>query len=294
MGEFNQNLFNLLEEAESYETRSRDEYIRAPFGWPGGKSRSLDKILPKLPVRKGYIEPCGGSGIVLLNRPQCELEVYNDRYSGVVAFFRCIREPAKCDALVDRLRSTVHSREEFIWCRDSWTNCQDDVERAARWYYMLRVSFSQLGRNFGRATYGRPQQAKALQNSLKLFPAISKRFELVQVENQDAIQCIIDFDHSDHVFYVDPDYMGTDPGIYAHRVEHIRMLDTIFRGKGFYAVSAYSNELYESYPWDDRIEWEVMVSATGQAFVNGNLVGKENVMTRSKKATEVLYIKESV
>lgn len=293
MAEFNQKLFDLLEEADGLTQRSRDEYIRAPFGWPGGKWRSLSRILPLLPQRKGYVEPCGGSGVLLINRSPSELEVFNDRYAGVVAFYRCLRDPKKCEALIERLRLTLHSREEFIWCRDSWENAGDDFERAARWYYMLRVSFSQLGRNFGRATHGRPQQANALYNSLELFPAISRRMAKVQVENQDAVQCIIDYDHPDHVFYVDPDYIGTDPGIYAHRVNHLRLLDEIFRSKGFFAVSGYSNELYDSYDWDSRHEWEVMVSVNAQAFVNGNLVGKENVMTRDSKATEVLWIKES-
>lgn len=292
MDEFNQKLFDALENLELTTDRSREDYVRAPFGWPGGKWRSLSQILPRLRYSKGYIEPCGGSGVILINRRKSDLEVFNDRYAGVVAFYRCLRESVKCQALVDRLRLTVHSREEFIWCRDSWENPSSDVERAARWYYMLRMSFSQLGRNFGRATHGFPQQARALQRSLKHFAAISQRFEEVQVENQDAVQCILDYSHPDHSFYVDPDYMDSDPGIYAHRVSHERLLDTIFASKGFFAVSGYANPLYDSYPWDERHTWEVVVSSKAQAFVNGNLVGKENVMTRDKKATEVLWIRE--
>lgn len=293
MSEFKKNIFDMLEDAERQDTKPRDNYARAPFGWPGSKWRSLDKILPQLPYRKGFIEVCGGTGVITINREPSPLEVFNDRFAGIVALYRCLRDADKCRKLTEWLKTTLHSREEFVWCRDSWDNCSDDVERAARWYYMLRMSFGQLGRNFGRATAGFPQHGNALQNSLELFPQISSRFRRVQVENLDAIQCIIDYDHPDHVFYVDPDYIDSDKGIYKHGVDHERLLDTIFDSKGFFAVSGYTNPLYENYPWDARHEWEVVVSLKAQSFNDNNLKGKEHVMRRDQKAKEVLWIRES-
>lgn len=288
------DMFEMFEELERQAPvkSERESFIRAPFGWPGSKWRSLDHILPKLPYRKGFIEPCGGSGVVMINRNPSDLEIFNDRYSGIVAFYRCIRDVSKYTALMERLRLTVHAREEFVWCRDTWENCTDDVERAARWYYMLRMSFGQLGRNFARATHGYPQHGKALQNSIDGFPEIHKRMREVQIENLDAIQCIDDFDNADHVFYVDPDYIDTDTGIYKHGVDHNELMRVIQKSKGFFAVSGYANELYDSFPWDERFEWDAVVTLKAQSFV-GTLVGMEHHMRRTEKAKEVLWIRES-
>lgn len=291
-----QKLWQMFDELDRLEDKPREDYIRAPFGWPGGKQESLPYILPKLPVRKVWVETCGGAGWVSLNRQPCDLEVFNDRHAGIIAFYRCVRDAEKCLALRERLELSLHSREEFVWSRDSWQNCSDDVERAARWYYMLRCSFGQLGRNFGRATSGRSQQGRALQNGLELFPLIHSRFRNFQIENLDVTVCIRDYDSPSTVFYVDPDYIGANPGIYSHTVQHRELLDTIRDSQGFFAVSGYANDLYDrqyATLWDDRITWKVSVTLTSQCFKDNNLEGKEGQMRRDQKAEEVLWIREA-
>jgi DNA adenine methylase len=285
---------SLVDAFERMEDKPREEYRRSAFGWPGGKYRSLEQILPRLRKSDKWIEVCGGSGVITLNRQSCALEVFNDRHSGVTAFFRCIQDSSKNQRLVERLRYMVHSREEFIWCAATWENPTDDVERAARWYYMVRTSFGQLGRNWARATSGISQIGPKLRRGLNLFPALYQRFRDVQIENMDACQCIRDYDSEDATFYVDPDYIGTDPGIYQHQVEHKHLLDTIFCSKGFFAVSNYANPLYDGYDWDAVYAWPAHVSIKSQAFHDSNhLKGKEEFMGREIKAEETLYIREA-
>lgn len=271
----------------------RESYVRAPFAWPGGKFKSLEHIIPLLPKANTFIEPCGGSGVVTLNLPHdYKLKVFNDRHSGITAFFRCMRSFQKKQAVKDWLRLAIHSREDFIWCRDSWENCQDDVERAARWFYMLRTSFSGLGRNWGRSTAGRGMIAQKLHNGLEALDTCHRGFRDVQVENQDCLQCIRDYDSDDTVGYIDPDYIDSSAGIYKHAVEHKELLDLVFASKGWYGVSGYKHDLYESYPWAQRFEWEVDVTLNARTFKNNNLEGKENVMGGRGKATEILYVKD--
>lgn len=285
---------DLVNQFEQLEEKPREEYKRSAFGWPGSKYKSLSKILPKLRPSNKYVETCGGSGVVLLNRQPSGLEVFNDRNSGVTAFFRCIQNYEKNRQLVDRLKFMVHSREEFIWCSDTWENPTDDVERAARWYYMVRTSFGQLGRNWARATNCAAMIGPKFHRGLKIFPFLYERLKNVQIENQDAVQCIRDYDSWETTFYVDPDYLNTDPGIYEHKVNHKRLCDTIMDSKGFFAVSGYANELYDSYDWDHRFTWEVSVSIQAQAFLDtNNLKNKKDMMNRKLTAQEVLWIKEA-
>jgi len=274
----------------------REDYVRAPFGYPGAKDRSLKEILPHLPYRVGYCEPFGGTGAVLLARHESKLEVFNDRYAGVVAFYRCVRDPAKIHQLVDRLQLILHSREEFIWCRETWENCEDDVERAARWYYMTAVSFGQQGRHFGRSVRTLSQIGPKLVRNLELFAGVHNRMKCVQVENLDWRHCLKDFDCEDMVWYMDPTYYEYSKGMYMHemtKADHKEMLERIQYLRGFVALSGYDNELYNSYPWDEKYEWRVHNSALGLAFTDtNNLAGKERELTRGY-STEVLWIKKN-
>lgn len=289
------DMLSMFNELGSHDEEIREDYVRSAFGYPGSKSRSLDKILPLLPYRGMYCEPFGGSGSVLLARNPSKLEIFNDRYAGVVAFYRCIRDGKKCNALIDRLVFCIHAREEFIWSRDTWKNCEDDVERASRWYYMVQASFGGQGRNFGRAKKVKAQIAPKLKNNLKLFPALHNRMVHVQVENLDWRLCLRDFDDSEMVWYIDPPYYQVYSGMYECEMkdeEHRELLERIFHLKGFVALSGYNNSLYNSYRWDDKHTWEVMVSASGIAETeSNNRIG--TVSHERRKAEETLYIKEA-
>lgn len=271
----------------------REKYIRAPFGWPGGKTDSLRYLLGAMPVRRIDNEVCGGTGVWSMNRTdkKTELKVFNDRHAGLTSFYRVVRDKVLLDALLARLELTVHSREEFIWCRDTWEHTVDEVERAARWYYMVKMSFSQLGRNFARSTNCRSQHAGVITRGLDLFPAVHTAMQRCQIENLDVIQALEDFDSEDTVHYVDPDYITAYSGIYKHTVDHKKLLACIFSRKGYVALSGYKNELYDSFKWDDRLTWKVPVTMTSQAYtVSNHLAHKKDQMPRGE-AEEVLWIK---
>src|SRR5690606_25089106 len=110
------DLFSHLCSLGSHDQPNRDiDVQRAPFGWVGGKSRSITNLLPLLPQRDKWVDVFGGSGVVTLNRqPAKILDVYNDRYSGVVAFYRFLHDKDKLEQLCDRLRFTLHARAEFV------------------------------------------------------------------------------------------------------------------------------------------------------------------------------------
>jgi len=288
-------LFDMLDglsEGEAPDTR--EDIIRAPFAYPGSKSRSIDKILPHLPYLNAYIEPFGGSAAVMLARRPSKLEVFNDRYAGVTAFYRCIRDPGLFHQLCERLDLTVHSREEFLWSRDTWEKTDDLVERAARWYYVTKYSFGSLGRNFGRSTSSKARLS-AIQDKLILFPRIHERFKYVQVENQDWSQCLQDYDNHETVFYLDPPYIDVDSGVYKNKMDqdaHRRLLETIFTLKGFVAISGYSNPIYDNCPWDDKHQWEAFVSIQSRAYTESNSKKYLEGVEERAHSEECLWIKE--
>ncbi len=288
-------LLGMLNALDSHE-EVREQYVRAPFPYPGAKSKSVEKILPHLPQRTGYGEPFGGSGAVLLSRNHSQLEVFNDRYAGVTCFYRVIRSSVGMNALLDRLNLCLHSREEFIWCKNTWKDCDNEVERAARWYYMIMSSFGAQGRNFGRCVKGKAQIGPKLKNNLKFFPSVHLRLLHTQIENQDWRTCLKDYDRDDFVWYLDPPYYQYAKGMYEcemSKEDHVELLQRIFQLNGFVALSGYENELYDKYPWDARYSWVVNVTSLGQGFTEtNNLAGKEGLLQRGT-AKEVLWIKEA-
>lgn len=275
--------------------QSREYYVREPFGYPGNKHASLKYILPRLPYRTKYIEPFGGTGAVLAARDPSPMEVFNDRHAGVTAFYRCIRDQKLCDALADRLRFFLHGREEFIWCKSTWKNCEDDVERASRWYYMHQMSFANQGRHYGRSLKNPERRMRRVLENIPNFQHFHDRYLYVSIENQDWRQCLKDYDSPDTVFYLDPTYLDTTAATYEHelsRFDHVEMLDRVFHLNGFVAMSHYAHPLYMKQKWDASYSWEVDCTMLGLTFKEeNNLKGHEHL--QRQKATEVLFIKEA-
>lgn len=289
------DLFSLMMGMAEKERQPRERfYERAAFGWPGGKSKSVENILPHLPYRNSYAEPFGGSGIILLCRRPCNLEIYNDRYGGVVAFYRVLRDKTKLDDLIDRVALCLHSREEFIWSRDTWKNCEDDIERAARWWYMVTCSFANLGRNFGRALTGKAQFGPKLKSNLRYFTECHIRLQAVQIENLDWREVFDEYDAKDMVWYLDPTYLGTTKGQYEHELseeDHQELLERCQKLKGFVALSGYDNPLYNSYKWTKKLQWKKYVTTTPQVE---NMDKSQELQYNQQRGyrTETLWIKE--
>lgn len=286
-------MLRLLEAADDF---NEPKILRAPLVYPGGKNKLAPEIIKYLPYRKRYIEPFGGSAAVLLARQPCRLEVFNDRYAGIVAFYRCIRDERLLSRLKDRLDKTVHSREEWQWCKETWEeDTLSDVERAARWYYMTMYSFSRLGRHFGRSTSSNAR-LPSIRDIIPEFNDVHKRFKNVQIENLDWYDCITQYDSEESVFYIDPPYLGKDLGIYTNRMtidDHRNLISLIDRTEGFVALSGYENEIYDSIDWDDRIEWEVKSTMKSYAYTESNCKEQLKGLETRETKKEILWIKDN-
>lgn len=286
-----QDMLALLQSLDNTD-EVREQYVRSPFGWPGGKAKSIDNILPHLPYRNGYGEPFGGSGATLLARRPCPLEVFNDKFSGVTCFYRVIRDRIKMNKLLDRLQLCLHSREEFIWSKATWKDCEDEIERAARWWYMVTSSFGCQSRNFGRAVKGKTQVGPKLKSNLKLFPECHLRLSNVLIENQDYRQIFNDFDCKDFVWYLDPPYMLSHTGQYEcefSEADHQELLERIQKLQGFVAISGYDHPMYAKYNWSRRLQWKKIVMQQALAATETN--NQTGEIGRGY-AIETLWIKE--
>jgi len=234
--------------------KRRERSIRGPFNYPGSKYNVLAEVLPRLPYRSSYIEPFGGTGVVLLSRAKCKLEVFNDRYSAITDFFKVLREDLA--GLKERLELYLHSREEWERCLKTWHDPNlSRTERAARWYYALQYSFAGKMQVWARITKSESTVSGTMQKRIGDFEIIRARMLNVQIENLDWSECIKDYDHPGAVFYMDPPYYSLDSLSYRCSMvakDHEALLERIMRMKGFVAISGVANDLYDSYEWDEQ------------------------------------------
>ena len=289
------SLLDLLNQLDGNTSNKTEKFLRAPFGYPGGKSRSVKHIIPLLPYRTVYVEPFGGSAAVMLGRHTSDVEAYNDRYGGVVCFYRCLQSEALLQRLIDRLDLTIHAKEDFYYCKDTWAGCDDMVERAARWYYMVESSFGCLGRNWGRALKSSSIAGK-LRNKLVHFQEIHERLKRVQIDNLDWEDCILQYDSPETVFYLDPPYFDTSEGIYGDDMTQkrfIEMMNVIFKCQGFVALSGYDNIAYDSYDWDSTHSWDSFVSIKSVVNSESNRKNNNGLEDTRHTAKEFLWIKEA-
>ena len=92
--------------------------------------------------------PCvefAGAAWVLFAKPRSQGEVYNDLDGRLVALFRCVRHHP--DELARELEWILLSRREFEELRDQ--PGLTEIQRAARFYAVLKMSFGSRSQAFG-------------------------------------------------------------------------------------------------------------------------------------------------
>lgn len=271
----------------------RENIIKAPFPYPGGKQNAIPIILPHLPYTDYYCEPFGGSGAILLARQKSKNEYFNDRFSGVTDFYHCVKNRVLLEQLLGWLDFTPFSREEFVRCRETWRDSPDVVERAARWYCSVLMSFQAYGRHYGRSKVANARFSMKLPNQLKGFWPVHYRLQGTYIENQDWRDLLTDLDHPRRVWYLDPPYLDV-ADMYECKMkpeEHEEMCHRIFKLQGFVALSGYDNPIYNRFPWSRRLHWEAR--ATSNASIgteSNNRLGTESLNQETR--IECLWLKD--
>jgi DNA adenine methylase len=228
------------------------------------------KLLPLIPPHKIWVEVFGGGMSLTLAKKPSPVEVYNDLDSGLCNFFRVLRDPEKFARFYHLVAFTPYSREEFNFCRETWSECGDEVERAYRWFVVARMSFSgtfAMSWRFG-VTYSCRGMAGAPSgwlSTLEMLPAIHERLMRVQVENQDFRTLIPTYDAPDTCFYCDPPYVleTRSGGGYRHEMtmdDHLKLVGLLLNVNGMVILSGYRHEVYA--PLEDA-GWKRLDFPTG-------------------------------
>ncbi len=178
--------------------------MKALFGWPGGKSRLRDRIIPLIPEHTCYCEPFFGAGWVFFGKDRSKSEIVNDLDGELVNLYRVVqRHPRE---LLRQLRWIPVAREKWEVAKDPPRDLTD-VERAAFYLLLIRQSFGNktLNSSFAPIKTSR-KNCNGGPKFTKLLQAVHDRFLGVGIENMPAVDLIVRYDRPTTFFYVDPTY----------------------------------------------------------------------------------------
>lgn len=219
------------------------------ISWIGGKKLLRKKILENFPERKmfkRYVEVFGGAGWVLFaSNKHAEMEVYNDINGNLVNLFRCTKYHP--EALQKELEFTLMSRKCFFDAKEqAEIRGLTDIQRAARFYILIKESFGSDTQSFGV----RPRN---IANTIEYISKVSERLNMVLIENQDFRHILKTYDRDETLFYLDPPYYEAEK-YYTDRFilqDHIRLKEELSRIKGKFLLSyndcEYIRKLYAEY-----------------------------------------------
>ena len=221
----------------------------------GGKWRSAPWIISHFPPHTTYVEPFGGAMSVLIQKPRSFLEVYNDLNKRTVNFFRILREqPA---ALVRVLHLTPYSRYEY---QQAMEQSPDPLEDARRFVIIAGQGNRGAGTNAPGGWRWMKTDSRTTPPSQDFYNldhlyAIAERLQGVQIENDDALHILKNYDTPETLYYIDPPYVFStrcvrwQGDVYNHDMndtDHETLARAIQELSGMVILSCYPSPLYDT------------------------------------------------
>jgi DNA adenine methylase len=235
-----------------------EDYKRldSPLDYYGGKNWFLKYWPEYIPPHKVYAELCSGSGILLLAKPPCPIEILNDKDELVYNYFKVLRDPIKSRRLKELLELTQYSRQEYEECKKIQKESPDDVERARAWFVRVRQA-RQASPDAGWSRETKPGTRKLSSNVSRyltgidrIIPEICERLKLVQIENQSILKLLPAFDSSETFFPIDTPYVWSTRSHARYPVdmknpEHLQLVSLLRKVKGMVLLFGRPNPIYQ-------------------------------------------------
>jgi len=183
--------------------------LKSPISWLGGKSRSVNKILPLIPDHFTYVEPFAGALWILFAKEKSKLEIINDIDGDLMNFWEVIKNAP--DQFIESFNYCLISRKTFEEYRKKYMakDYYDCIERAHIFYYILKSCF---GARMTHPDFGIIKQGTSnlnfdiIERDIK---AAHERLKKVVIESRDFQRVIKVYDYEKCFMFLDPPYYET-------------------------------------------------------------------------------------
>lgn len=250
------------------DTLSRSNKSNSPFRYPGGKFYARQLILKYIPAHTPYCEPFAGGASIFFAKAQSTQAVLNDLDGELMNCYRQIRD--NVEGLIGLLTGLPANKELHGYYKNRYQP-QNDLERAFRFYYLNRTSYSGIMRaencywGYGSKYSMRPE------NWPPHLRTVSDRLQGVALYQRDFEELIDELPDGFFLF-VDPPYFGADQKKFYNftfeHPDHIRLRDCLRRNSDrlrFLVTYDDHPEVHALYPWATCIapcQWNYTINRT--------------------------------
>lgn len=188
------------------EPKPRSLKSNSPFRYPGGKFYARKLILDMLPQHKDYCEPFAGGASIFFAKKLSDYSILNDLDRDVINVLTQIRD--NVEGLIDLLDGIPASKDLHAYYKTEYQPATD-IERAFRWYYLNRTSYSGIMRSencfwgYGDKYSMRPE------NWPPHLRTVSDKLQGVTLKALDFEE-VIDSLPDGYFVFVDPPYFNAD------------------------------------------------------------------------------------
>lgn len=180
--------------------------MRSFLAYMGGKSLLANKVVSKIPKHNCYCEVFAGAAWILFKKEESDVEIINDINTDLVTLYRVVK--LHLEEFIRYLKWILVARDEFERFKNENPETLTDIQRAVRFYYLLRSGFAaRLEKPSWAIAASQPPRLNLLRIEEELS-AVHLRLSRVYIENRPYKAIIPRFDKPDTFFYLDPPYYG--------------------------------------------------------------------------------------
>ncbi len=242
--------------------------INSPFRYAGGKFYARKLILEHIVPHTYYAEPFAGGASIFFAKEKASVNVLNDADSELINCYHHIQNHV--EDLITLLDGHEASKEKHHYFKNLYKP-SNSLERALRWYYLNRTSYSGI-MNFANCYWGYgdkysmqpknwPAHLRRCSEKLQSVELICGDFELISKAAPDGA-----------FLFIDPPYFNADQDkFYTHSFtlkDHYRLAELLrahsYRLK-FLLTYDNSPEVRELYHWAYctlEKEWNYTINRT--------------------------------
>jgi DNA adenine methylase len=242
--------------------------INSPFRYAGGKFYARKLILEHVPNHTHYIEPFVGGGSIFFAKPKVDFNWLNDADPELINTYLIIQN--RPQELVEALEGEKALKERHSWYKNEYQP-QNELERAKRWYYLNRTSYSGI-MNMKNCYWGYGDKySMRPENWGRSILKTAEKLEGVKFTNLD-FEDVIDNAPDGAFLFVDPPYFNADQDkfytFFFSKEDHLRLNECLKRNShriNFLLTYDNSQEIRDLYNWAHAMldkEWNYTISRT--------------------------------
>lgn len=264
--------------------------MNSPFRYAGGKFYARNLILPHIPKHNFYCEPLAGGASIFFAKDKVESNWLNDRDKELMNCFIHIRDHP--DELADFLEGKKPSKEQHSYFKNVFKP-KNDLERAGRWYFLNRISYSGIMKMENCFWGYGDKYSMQPKNWRRHIKRCSGKLQNVRLTNTDFERVIGDVPENAFLF-IDPPYFNRDQDkFYTYTFtldDHKRLVEVLRRNSSrikFLLTYDDSEDLRKMYSWATEImdqEWTYTINRTDDQ------TGKTNNKGKRRKGKEIFIL----